>query len=35
MEIIVASVITVGTVMMIEGVKRACKKQLERKNEDV
>ena len=32
---IVASVIMVGTVMLIEGVKRACKKQLEGNDEDV
>lgn len=35
MEMIAASVVTLGTWMIIEGVKRACKKQLERKNEDV
>jgi hypothetical protein len=35
MEMIAASVVTLGTLMIIEGVKRACKKQLERKNEDV
>ena len=35
MEMIAASVVTLGTLMIIEVVKRACKKQLERKNEDV
>ena len=35
MEMIAASVVMLGTLMIIEGVKRACKKQLERKNEDV
>lgn len=35
MEMIAASVVTVGTLALIEGVKRACRRLLERKDEDV
>lgn len=35
MEIIIASVVTVGTMALIEGAKHACKKYLERTNRDV
>ena len=32
MEIVIASAVTVGTMAIIEGVKHACKKHLERMN---